>query len=397
LAVILAAVSLMACNNDRKSTNNDANNLLVRLSGVHDTRFSAPGDIVTDQTQELDGVMILLTDASDNVSEIVGVSKTTEPDRWTQLTNTAEGGGIKIINVEKSTSKVYVFGNPTLSNLYATGSVTELATNLPAQSNGGEVLYRGVDADLSPVVPEPFDPEQTEGQTYTAEVAIKPIVARMQIKSVTFQPTGTVTITKTIDGTPRSTDVTWSAFTGTLKGVYLNNFYYDYTFADNATTLMHNTFYDGTIQDGQWLFNGTDAASYASYVSYASGAYADLPLDPSATNQCYGFNFFPGAEIPTLHLDLDADITFTNPENIDMEVFNPYLTNMRFANIVKYYKDGNEMTAADFVAGHIYNMDVELKPILDVDISTVQYNVLVTVTVEPWVEETITPGFDYEN
>ena len=52
--------------------------------------------------------------------------------------------------------------------------------------------------------------------------------------------------------------------------------------------------------------------------------------------------------------------------------------------------------AADFKAGTIYNMEVELIPMLDNDLENIQFNVLVHVTIAPWTEETITPGFDLD-
>lgn len=54
------------------------------------------------------------------------------------------------------------------------------------------------------------------------------------------------------------------------------------------------------------------------------------------------------------------------------------------------------MTAADFKPGTIYNMEVELIPMLDNDLENIQFNVLVHVTIAPWAEETITPGFDLD-
>ena len=79
-------------------------------------------------------------------------------------------------------------------------------------------------------------------------------------------------------------------------------------------------------------------------------------------------------------------------------MFNPELaSSARFANLVKYYKEINtELTAADFKPGTLYNMEIELVPMLDNDLGNVQYNVLVHVTIAPWNEETITPGFDLE-
>ena len=81
------------------------------------------------------------------------------------------------------------------------------------------------------------------------------------------------------------------------------------------------------------------------------------------------------------------------------KIFDPELNKWRSAlpTLVKYYKEVNtELTAADFKPGTLYNMEIELVPMLDNDLGNVQYNVLVHVTVAPWNEETITPGFDLE-
>ena len=401
LAVVALLLSLTACNKENPSNEDGDKNLVVQLAGIMDTRATTPGELVTSQTQNINGVSIYLTDATDNVSMIKSVTRdNTAGSEWAQLTNTQSGGGLKIINVEKNTSKVYVFANTNASNLQgSTEPIKLLATTIPLQV-GSAVLYSGVDSDLRPVQTEPINPDPTLGQTYTAQVSIAPVVARMQIKSVTFQPRGQTTVTKNVNGTDETANVTWQNFSGTLKGVYFNNFYYDYSLVNKAMNLYHNTFYSTTLHGGQWIFNGTDhAEQYASY-NYYTTSYQDLPLNPGATNQSYGFNFFPGAEIPTIHLDVDAAVAnpATDIQSDNTNIFNPSLTGQRFANIVKYFDaNGNQMTTADFKAGHVYNMDVTITPVLDVDISSVQYNVLVTVTVLPWVEQTVTPGFDYEN
>lgn len=116
-----------------------------------------------------------------------------------------------------------------------------------------------------------------------------------------------------------------------------------------------------------------------------------------ATGKSYAFNFFPGSVVPTIHLDL-TNINVVGMQSTNTTAFNPSLANKaRFANIVKYFKAPDvEMTAADFKPGTIYNMEVELIPMLDNDLENIQFNVLVHVTIAPWAEETITPGFDLD-
>lgn len=180
----------------------------------------------------------------------------------------------------------------------------------------------------------------------------------------------------------------------------MNNFYNTYNQPGTLENLLMNSTFEGHIHDGMWTFDTNpiiDAAPFASYLIYNSGdgTYANLPLDLSG--KCYAFNFFPGTAIPQLHLDL-SDLVIEGLASTDTEVFNPELaSSARFANMVKYYKEINtELTAADFKPGTLYNMEIELIPMLDNDLGNVQYNVLVHVTIAPWNEETITPGFDLE-
>ena len=292
----------------------------------------------------------------------------------------------------QSVSKVYVYGNPG-------SAVTDNKINTTlAQQQGSEVLYFGFDDDLTPIVSEPIDPDPTAGQTYTANVSIKPVVARLQITNIKVKDSGSFEFTRVISGSSHKATVSWTSFNPKLKGIYLNNFYTVYQDPASATELYNNATSVNNIKEGQWLFNNSsiDAAAYASYSKYTGGSYEDLPLTLPA-NKSYAFNIFPGDQLPKIHLDL-ADLNIAGLSSTDVNVFNPTLINtVRFANIVKYFKDTNtEMTAADFKAGTIYNMEVELIPMLDNDLQNIQFNVLVKVTIEPWAVEYITPGFDLD-
>lgn len=391
--IALASLFFFACSSDDETQvveNNGPKSVSVSLAGAT-TKATGPTDIITADTKNVNSVLINLTDASGAIV----LTKTVMKDDvlnsdWDKLITPSKG--LKFINVPVSTSKVYVYGNPKTA-VTATNTVT---TKLEAQQ-GSEVLYYGVDEDLTPLTPEPINPDPTEGQTYSANVTIAPIVARFQIKSVSFKDAGSFVFTRMINNAQKSATVTWTGFTATLKGIYMNSFYSTYNKPGAMADLLRNTTFNGHIQEGQWLFDtpATNASEYASYSNYTGGAYADLPLQTA--DKAYAFNFFPGTEVPTLHLDL-ANIAVTSMNSTDNEVFNPSLvTSERFSNIVKYLKDGNvPMTAADFKPGTLYNMDIEVIPMLDNDLGNVQYNVLVHVTIAPWAEETIIPGFDLD-
>ena len=228
-------------------------------------------------------------------------------------------------------------------------------------------------------------------------MTLTPIIARLQITKVSFLTDGSTPFSREINNVLETATVSWTGFSADLKGIYFNNFYNTYNNPGTFSDLLSNNTFQGNIQLGQWLFTNPslNAAEFASYSNYTGGAYQNLPLETA--NKCYAFNFFPGTAMPMIHLDL-ANLQITDIQSTDNAVFNPSLfPSERFANIVKFYKNVNTpMTAADFVAGKLYNMEIVVMPILDNDLGNIQYNILVKVTIAPWSEETIIPGFDLE-
>lgn len=387
----VASLVFWACSSSEETGSpvTEASSISVTLGGIK-TKSSQDTGIFTKDTMNVNSVLINLVDGSGNVVASKNVTKSDVVNSdWDKLTDSSKG--LKFINITPAVSKVYVYGNPK-----SAVSGNTVSTKLGEQQ-GSEVLYYGLDEDLTPVVPEPIDPDPTTGQTYTAQVTIAPVVARLQIKSVNFVDTGSFVFTRSISNVERSATVHWDGFTADLRGIYLNNFYNTYHGPKNLDDLAKNTTFQNQITGGYWFFNLTpniDASDYASYTNFNGTDYQNLPA--LASNQCYAFNFFPGLEVPTLHLDF-ANINVENMTSTDDEVFNPELAeNERFANIVKFYKDGGkiEMTADDFKPGTLYNMEINVIPMLDNDLGNVQYNVLVLVTVAEWSEETIIPGFD---
>ena len=389
LLVGVASMALFSCSDkdDISVSQDEIKSLSVSLGGIK-TRASSPSDVVTADAPNVSSVLINLTDLNGKII----TSKTVTKDEvlnsdWNKLTDPTKG--LKFINTPQSVSKVYIYGNP--GNAVNNNVVNTKLVN----QQGSGVLYYGMDDDLKPIMNEPINPTPTSGKTYTAQVTIAPIVARMQITKIS----GSFDFTRNIDGADKKATITWTGFTGNVKGLYMNNFYNTYNNPGTLNDLLLNSTFEGHIQNGMWTFDTNpiiDAAPFASYIIYnQDGTYGNLPLD--LAGKCYAFNFFPGTAVPQLHLDL-SDLNITGLQSSDTEVFNPDLASgSRFANLTKFYKEINTvMTAADFKPGTLYNMEIELIPMLDNDLGNVQYNVLVHVTVAPWNEQTITPGFDLE-
>lgn len=392
--LLFAVSTLFACSDDDNPNvpENGTKSISVALAPMSGLQSKATeaGNFLTKDTMNVNSILINLTDENDAIIRTQTINKdlTTDSD-WDKLTDYKKG--LKFINVPQSVSKVYVYGNA--GNAVKENQVT---TTLD-QQQGSAVLYTGMDDDLTPIVDEPIDPDHTSGKTYTANVLIKQVVARLQINKIYITDKKSFDFTREIGGKQEHATVSWDSFTADLKGIYLNNFFNTYHDSTHVDNLFNNTSYINNITEGKWLFNSNvDASAYASYNNYTGGNYETLPMTlPSGKS--YAFNIFPGSQIPSIHLDL-ANVKIENLTSTNISVFNPALVSTgRFANIVKYTNsDGKEMTAADFKPGTIYNMEVELIPALDSDLENIQFNVLVHVTIAPWAEEIITPGFDLD-
>lgn len=401
----LLAIGVASCSKEVVSpAENDTSEKSIVLSISKGTSSraaigSVPGDTEVAGPGIINDVEIYITDASGIILRSQKVAST--DDDWTKLTSVT---GLKFVNVQATVSKVYVFGNLGSTSLVALGeniSTVNLEKTLANQQLMNNILYIGHDDDITPVASEPIAPDETVGETYKAEVTLTPIVSRFQITKISFAATGTESITKTIGGVDVSSDVSWTSFTGNLIGVYMNRFYTT-NINRTPTVLRYNTTSVASIENGTWMFGADDLASISAYFNFSS-SYQTIPL-PDGTTKCYGFNFFPenmeAGMIPKLHLALTG-LTTTGLTSSNLNVYNPSLfptttaiTN--YINVTGFKKEGSStlMTNADFEANKLYNLEIVIKPyFLEGDITHIQYNVIVVVTVAPWTVQNLTPDF----
>ena len=170
---LFAASTLFACSEDDESPvpdNKVTKSISVSLAGLSGvkTKSTEAGSFLTADTMNVNSILINLTDGSGAVVKSETITKDAITDsNWDKLVSPNKG--FKFVNVPQSVSKVYVYGNPG-------SAVTDNKINTTlAQQQGSEVLYFGFDDDLTPIVSEPIDPDPTAGQTYTANVSIKPV------------------------------------------------------------------------------------------------------------------------------------------------------------------------------------------------------------------------------
>lgn len=397
------ALSLMACTNDDELTTVDnatPKTIQLTLSGPTSATTKAapsnPTDIIADQTPGIvTSVDVYITDVSDIILRAARIANPS--DQWTKLIST---GGLKFINVPGTSSKVYVFGNLGAASLAAEGaniSTVALTKTLDQQQGVGSLLYLGDDQTITPTLPEPTPPDETVGTTFVAHVDLIPIVSRFQITKIAFANTGDDQVTKTIGGLPVTATVAWTGFSGQVDGIYMNNFYNSNT-NRVPSDLKANVTATSNIVGGTWMFTADDFATIASYSNYASSVYTPLALP--TTGKCYAFNFFPeglaSTTSPKLHLRL-SDLSYTGLTSTDQNVFNPSLvtgtTGPKYLNITGFTTNGT--TPVTFAANKLYNLEITIKPyFLQDDITHIQYNVICTVTVQPWSTVTLIPTFE---
>ena len=374
---------------------NGEKHVVISMGGVQ-TKASDPVGLLS-TTADVDNIAIFVTNTAGTILKKVEVDKNLTADSdWDKLTT----AGLLIPNVGTEATDLAVYGNYKKgAETYVTGAVGDKVTVTATfdQQQGSKVLYSGAGA-LSSFDVSVENANDENVYTFTGNVSIKPVMARLQIKQVSFVANGSETVTNNSNG--KSALVEWTGLTGELLGVYLNNFYKQYNGAAVAASLMTNTTAFERATEGKWLFGAdaseTNEAAFASYNQWNTSAYTpydldefNTPADPDA-KKCFAFNFFPG-QTPYLHLNL-GNVSATTITSDDEEAYNPRLLPLsKYANIVNFTTGGQNVT---FEAGKIYNVNVEIKPqFMHTDLNPVAYNITLTITIADWVEENIDPEF----
>ena len=369
---ILASCSKDA--NQGPAPSNGEKHVVISMGGVQ-TKASDPVGLLS-TTADVDNIAIFVTNTAGTILKKVEVDKNLTADSdWDKLTT----AGLLIPNVGTEATDLAVYGNYKKgAETYVTGAVGDKVTVAATfnQQQGSKVLYSGAGA-LSSFDVSVENANDENVYTFTGNVSIKPVMARLQIKQVSFVANGSETVTNNSNG--KSALVEWT-------GV--------------AASLMTNTTAFERATEGKWLFGAdaseTNEAAFASYNQWNTSAYTpydldefNTPADPDA-KKCFAFNFFPG-QTPYLHLNL-GNVSATTITSDDEEAYNPRLLPLsKYANIVNFTTGGQNVI---FEAGKIYNVNVEIKPqFMHTDLNPVAYNITLTITIADWVEENIDPEF----
>lgn len=491
----LAGLAFAACSNDDDasiSTDDSNKTLIVSIKGLDgaSTRadISNGGNIwegdenATVAQGNIQKLAFFFTDGTGSVKYRYQISKTLEENadeaekeantvKWNALFDT---NGAKFVGLTGVTA-VHIVANAIFETdeFKNITNINSLNTTLQQQKPSiakNAVVYVGSDQDMSQVHPEPAD-GITENEEitvdgagskgslyYVAEVELKPIISRIQIKSIKVVTKGKVlfpdeeTTVGGITAAKNKFALPWTEFKPLLHGIYLNRFANSFDDLMGVHKDMKNTdTYVGKMVDGDWKVDGTNSnKEEAAYISYTDQIYGSLLEYPGQisddgmaelvpNDKCIAFNVFvPFAtdaksnadgvtgnkiENPTIHFQFDnevtgyalqeptlADGTSISADSDDAKFIEAYAQNIAgiktnytlptteeylFANINKLYSDANS-TELVLQPGKIYNMDVEITPVnMSIDLRTPKsYNVVVKVSVVPFKEKNIYPGLD---
>ena len=483
----VAGLALAACSNDDAVINptddGTSKTMIVSIAGISSgtTRANAPVDGWEADSNagfaNISKIALLFTNASGEVLYEWDIDKPGEEvssgDEYNQWNALTGANGVKFIGLNGVTQvhavanlDVLEEGTGTTGNgKVAVGeNISELSVKFTQQginaaATKGSAIYVASDLDINPLQQEPAN--ATEEVTldgagekgdfyYAAHLKLMPIISRIQIYSIKVQSSGSVLFPEQADGniTANKFKLAWSNFKPTLYGIYLNNFYDDYSLLSaTATDLLNNTSYmQQSIEDGKWNF-GTPAVDYvtdAAYVNYSEGYQSllsygiDESSDPVLLSpltlgegKCIAFNVFVPFDItnpdtqnasstnPTIHFQFDktvtgytvADATLANGDPVTDDADLNYIASAEtkldytlptvqegylFANISKLYKESTGSTELVMQPGKIYNMDVVISPVnMTVDLDNPEtYNVVVTIEVVDFTAENIYPGLD---
>lgn len=322
--VLLTSLSLASCQKtDEITSNAGVSNIAVKLDlgGVATKAIEDEFDAVANPT--LSSIQLYFTDASGLIVSSYNVSSLSTDDDlkiWSGLTGNS---GVRFVGLT-GVSRVYVTANmagtydDTISSISALNDYL-IVDNDFAEIEQSAVPYVGAcealtaTSTLTNTISENevvISTDGYDGQDYYAELTIRPIISRLEVKKVGIKPEGTTYFKSTTVGETNVTtyevcteseaeySVAWSNFDADLVGVYMSNFYTNHPLLPATTSVNGWTLFEtigftsegSSIDGGVWRgladYGDFDAVScYANYDGSAYSAITDVYVSNSGTTK----------------------------------------------------------------------------------------------------------------
>lgn len=467
-AICLIAAAAMSCQKEPVSGTGEGQAIILKMNfGAPESKAQIENGHVAYEKEvaKYTAIDIFFTDAAGKVLKKYTGNNTGSPDQQTIWNNLTKG--VRFLGLE-GVSRVYVVAhNGSFATPAESGNMSELEADIKTlgySAAQAAIPYLGADYSLAtagdvselPTVPE--GESSTASQTLQADITIRPVISRLQMKKIGVIKNGSLRLTEKQLGLGESETeykVEWTDFNPTLVGIYMSNFYKDAAIDGNNFTsavTFATPGNEGAIANGAW--GGLEAeynkiAAYhnydASYKALFNTALNNTSADGNnfyfydntkdgEGNKVIPFNFFvpyditsaetEGGEVMSGALTPAFHLQFTNTsgptissvqkwnygtsswddvidEDLKLQIksqftFPTTADGTAFANIVKFY-DGTTTADVEIQPAKIYNMsDVLVTPfnITGTTKYSSQKNVVVKVTVVNFTETEVDPGFD---
>lgn len=316
----LASMAMIACNNENEGLISEQDNspkkVVLRLEGITSGNSRSTDGTTSNKTVSLKDVAIFLYADGGVIYNALEIASTNSDD-WEKITGT----GYTFENVDPAVNRVMVIGNydnletnnsfgtaASLVNSTAASLMTKTidlkSQNVSAQESDGATTSTKAVMTLFGSTPNNIQDADGDG-VYEAAVSIKPIVSRLEVKSVSckfVEPAGTGGIVKSATVTVQGIGLFDYYNNMTLDGKALTNLMDASKIAEPTTGTSGGKTYEFLASSGDWTWAyDITTTGYKNELNDAitSGSPIEMTLDPSGA-ATFAYNFFPVASGTTI-------------------------------------------------------------------------------------------------
>lgn len=381
-----ASLALVACSNESDPVmggeDNAPKKVVLKLEGISQGTKSTDAN-TSSTTMTVSDIAVILYDANGNIDKCEKITVSEEPSSdWKTITGT----GKTYEDVDPNVDRVMVIGNTSsiaeFDTKFAEGkaisTVNSLEIDLKSQNQPGttDATTKGNLTLFDDQLLKNTGNNDDGVQIYSAELAIKPLISRLEVKNIkcTFRP----------DDKP-NTGI--SSFT--VLGIGLVDYY-------NQLTLGTQAVVDESIMEAKTTKNADGKILPPSFSEVVpEGSYIFCKQSDPDTNWTWAFD----------NISSDNTLSYTGSGESQTATINKtfaynFFPSTSMANVRLYLKSNNDdkfVVTANFgqtpECGNIYQFEYAFDETVPGSWDKDQKVVLVKVTVTPWTITPVTPDF----
>lgn len=317
----LASMAMIACNNENEGLISEQDNspkkVVLKLEGISSGNSRSTDGTTSSNTVSLKDVAIFLYADGGVIYNALEIGST-DTENWGKIT----GAGYTFTDVDPAVNRVMVIGNydnletnnsfgtaASLVNSTAASLMTKTidlrSQNIKAQESDGTTT--STKAVMTLFGNTPSNIQDTDGDgVYEAAVSIKPIVSRLEVKSVSckfVEPAGTGGIVKSATVTVQGIGLFDYYNNMTLDGKALTNLMDAGKIAEPTTGITGGQSYEFLESSGDWTWAYDITTSGYNNVLTGDGTVKTVEMtkttgDPNKAT--FAYNFFPVASGTTI-------------------------------------------------------------------------------------------------